>query len=130
MRIEDFVPQTGGHLLLNYWLCKEPLISPIGQFEISLIGELDQEIVDCTSLIAGFVAENYADIHELVYANYLRVCEDKYWMKSCGVPRGLRYDRVIKYIQSRSIDVMRARDQSVKGSIFFIPKWDIEHGIH
>jgi hypothetical protein len=130
MTIEDFVEQPQDHRPFAYWVCKEPLVTPIGQFEIRLYEAPDPELVACASQLAGFVAENYGDVLEIVYDNYQRACEDKYWMRGCGVPTGLRYDRVVKHIRNRSITVGRVRGQGVEGTISLIPTWDTEHGIH
>jgi len=129
MTADDFVLQPRARGTSATWRTRAPISTPFGAFEVEIGAEPDSELVASSNLLAGFVTRNIGDIYEAVYAHYQRACEDAQWMRSCGVPRGLRYDRVAKHVRSRTISIRRRRDGTVAAAIFLVPEWDTEHGI-
>lgn len=89
----------------------------------------DEELLREANELAAFVAAEYDAILDAVYEHYLQCAEDRWWMKSCGVPRRLRVDQVKCYLRSRSISVRRDPQGAVRGTIYINPQWEPEHGI-
>ena len=129
MTIDDFVEDRNKDGLILGWTSRTSLTTPLGDFEIRLSDAVDLESIAAAEDLMWWVAENFADIQELVFDHYQRRRDEHpSWMRSCEVPLQLRYDRIPKYLRSRSICVRRVRGKAA-GSIFIVPKWETEHGI-
>jgi hypothetical protein len=125
----DFVEQKAPNGAFSVWTSRDPLRTPFGDYKIELETHPDPELIAQANALVTYVSENIGDIQEVVFEHYQRTCEHKHWMRGCGVPTKLRYDKVAKYVDSRKVYVRRKRDGAVKGSIFLLPKWEPEHGI-
>lgn len=129
LRVEEFEKQPRERRLFDLWSAKTPLDTPIGTFEIELNSPPDAELLAHANELLHAVVSQHHVILKLIYANYLRAAEDRYWMKSCGVPRKLEEDQILGYLRSRSISVWRDSKGRVSAGIFVSPMWDVEHGI-
>jgi hypothetical protein len=127
---DEFEQMRRGPSRAAFWRARMPLENPIGPFEIELDAPPDAELLAIANELIAVVSTQHAAIVKLIYANYLEAAEDRWWMKSCGVPRKLEEDQVLEYLRSRSISVRRDGKGRISGSIYFSPKWDIEHGIY
>lgn len=126
---DDFEQAPRGRRLFDLWRAKQPLENPIGPFEVDMDAPPDEELLRPVNELAAFVSAEYDAILDAVYEHYLHYAEDRWWMKSCEVPRRLRVDQVKGYLRRRSISVRRDQQGVARGSIYFSPQWDPEHGI-
>lgn len=125
----DFPKPARGAGAVSVWQARTPVATPLGDFVVELGSAPDAELLAVANELAAFVSVNFGDVFEIVFADYQRACEDRQWMRGCGVPLRLAYDRVPEFVRDRTICVRRERSGSVSGAIFLVPEWDVEHGI-
>jgi len=126
---DDFEQAPRGRRLFDLWRAKHPLENTIGPFEVEMDATPDEELLRVANELAALISADYDAILNAIYEHYLRCAEDRFWMKSCEVPRRLRVDQVKGYLRSRSISVRRDPQGAARGSIHLSPQWDPEHGI-
>ena len=127
---DDFQMTNRGPRLLDRWLSKQPVPTPLGPFTVELYQAPDDELLRHVNELVVFVSDAYDAILNVVYEHYLRTAEDKHWMKRCGVPRHLPDGEIAKYFRSRAVVVRRNRAAEVAAAIYISPLWDTEHGIN
>lgn len=124
----DFEKQPRGPYFFDFWLSKQPISTPMGDFIAELREPPDGESLEEINDLAGFVKSNIEEVWDKVYEHYQRTAKDRQWMKSCGVPIGLDRKGIVPYLRNRRIVV--ERDGEVDGVIFIDPLWDVEHKIY
>jgi hypothetical protein len=129
LSLEDFDQEPRGPRLFDSWRAREPLDNPLGPFEIELQDPPDEELLGEMNRLVAMVSDQYDAILNIVFEHYLVLSEDKFWMKSCEVPRGLREAKLKRYIEGRSIVVRRNPQGWMVGVVFISPQWEPEHGI-
>jgi hypothetical protein len=128
MIADDFEKQPRGPYRFDYWLSKQPISTPMGDFIAEVREPPDGELLKQVNILAAFLQSNIEEVWDKVYEHYQRVAADRHWMKSCGVPTRLDRNGILRYLRSRQIVV--ERDGGVDGVIFIDPLWDVEHKIH
>lgn len=124
--VADFAKPARG---AGVWQARTPVTTPFGDFVVELKSAPDAELLAVANELAAFASSNFGDVFEIVFADYQRACEDRQWMRGCGVPLRLAYDRVPEFVRDRTICVRRERSGTVSGALFLVPEWDVEHGI-
>jgi hypothetical protein len=127
--VDDFELERRGPRLFDSWRARTSLDNPLGKFDVVLDDPPDEELVKHLNELATAVSTEYDAILNIVYDDYLRASEQKYWMKGCGVPLRLREHRVARYVESRVISVRRKQNGAISAEVSLRPQWEPEHGL-
>jgi hypothetical protein len=126
---DDFQLEPRGLRHSDTWSARVPIDNPLGKFDVTLDQRPDDELLQHVNELATAVANEYDAILNILYEDYLRASEQKYWMKGCGVPLRLREHRVTRYLERRAISVWRRENGAIAAEVSISPQWEPEHGI-
>jgi hypothetical protein len=130
---EDFEQQPRGPFLSNYWIAKQRVPTPLGDFSVEARTPLndpqppDERMLEQVNTVATFVLANPDKILDKVYEHYQLVSKQSEWMQDCDVPTDLSRDGLAPYMVRLNIVTDREEPEP---TIYVVPQWDEEHAIY
>ena len=137
LNLSDFEKQPRGPYAFDFWIAKEPLSTPIGDFTVELqmgVGDTDppdDEMLRRANALVALLPTDFRKIQDRVFEHY-QMSDDPDRLEEMGIPTDCDRDSILAYLEARSLVVSRSvSDEGVDYTslVHSIPAWDEEHAI-